>query len=297
MKVFTEIASLRTYLKDERFRAAKGGQNLKVGLVPTMGFLHEGHASLLSEARKHNDLVVLSIFVNPIQFGPGEDFETYPRDSDKDLALADREGVDAVFLPSVEEMYPNPTKTTISVNELTAGLCGASRPGHFNGVTTVVGKLLHIVSPDNAYFGQKDAQQVAVITQMTRDLNMDVNIVPCPIVREQDGLALSSRNVYLSSEERKAALVLSRSLQLVKKKVEQNERTTVGELRKDLIQAIQSEPLSQIDYVEIVQFPGMTPLEDRLSTEDAHEDILIALAVRFGKTRLIDNVILTKKGL
>lgn len=297
MRVFTEIARLRTYLKDERFRAAKEGQKLQIGLVPTMGFLHEGHASLLSEARKNNDLVVLSIFVNPIQFGPGEDFETYPRDPDKDLALAESKGVDAVFIPSVEEMYPNGAKTTISVNELTEGLCGASRPGHFNGVTTVVGKLLHIVSPDNAYFGQKDAQQVAVITQMTRDLNMDVNIVPCPIVREHDGLALSSRNVYLSPVEREAGLVLSRSLQQVKNKVEQNERVTVGELRHDLIQAIQSEPLSQIDYVELVQFPGMTPLDDNISIGDTPEDILIALAVRFGKTRLIDNVILTKEGL
>ncbi|RUT47618.1 pantoate--beta-alanine ligase [Paenibacillus anaericanus] len=297
MKVFTEISALRAYLKDTKFNAARSGQHLSVGLVPTMGFLHEGHASLMKRARMENDLVVLSIFVNPIQFGPNEDFETYPRDAEKDLALAKQEGVDVVFLPSVEEMYPRPTKTTISVKELTAKLCGASRPGHFDGVTTVVGKLLHIVSPNHAYFGQKDAQQVAVISQMVGDLNMDVQIIPCPIVREHDGLALSSRNVYLSPEDRKAALVLSRSLQQARSKAEESEHVTVGELRQEIQQMIQSEPLAQIDYVEFTQFPGMIPLDDITSLKDSEEDVLIALAVRFGKTRLIDNIILTKKGV
>ncbi|GJM73104.1 hypothetical protein HMSSN036_53200 [Paenibacillus macerans] len=173
------------------FAAAGKGEDLRVGLVPTMGYLHEGHASLLRKARGENDLVVLSVFVNPIQFGPNEDFERYPRDAEKDLALAEREGVDAVFMPSVEEMYPRPTRTKVKVAELTERLCGASRPGHFDGVTTVVSKLFHIVQPARAYFGQKDAQQVAVIAQMAEDLNFDVEIVPCPIVRE----ATASRSV------------------------------------------------------------------------------------------------------
>ncbi|RRJ66295.1 pantoate--beta-alanine ligase [Paenibacillus oralis] len=299
MKTFTEIRALREHLQAERLAAAGKGKNLRIALVPTMGYLHEGHASLLRKARGENDLVVLSVFVNPIQFGPNEDFERYPRDAEKDLALAEREGVDAVFMPSVEEMYPRPTRTQVKVAELTERLCGASRPGHFDGVTTVVSKLFHIVQPDRAYFGQKDAQQVAVIAQMTEDLNFDVEIVPCPIVREPDGLALSSRNVYLSPEERKAALVLSGSLLQAQEKARGEGPVTAGEIRADLIQAINAEPLADIDYVEITDFPGLSPLVDtkRLDEGSREAGVLIAVAVKFGTTRLIDNVILTKKGM
>lgn len=262
MKTFNKIVPLREQLKDARFTAAKEGKSIKVALVPTMGYLHEGHASLLRKARAENDLVVLSIFVNPIQFGPNEDFERYPRDPEKDLALAEREGVDFVFLPSVEEMYPQPTRTHIKVAGLTDVLCGASRPGHFDGVTTVVGKLFHIVQPDRAYFGQKDAQQVAVITRMVEDLNFDVEVIPCPIVREADGLALSSRNVYLSAEERQAALVLSRSLERARAKAEGERPVTAGELRAEIRDTISAEPLANIDYVEISDFPELSPLAD-----------------------------------
>lgn len=297
MKTLDKIVPLREQLKDARFTAAKEGKQIKVALVPTMGYLHEGHASLLRKARAENDLVVLSIFVNPIQFGPNEDFERYPRDPEKDLALAEREGVDFVFLPTVEEMYPEPTRTHIKVAGLTDVLCGASRPGHFDGVTTVVGKLFHIVQPDRAYFGQKDAQQVAVITRMVEDLNFDVEIIPCPIVRESDGLALSSRNVYLSAEERKAALVLSRSLERAKAKAEGQNPVTAGELRAEIRDTISAEPLANIDYVEVSDFPELSPLADdeRVDAAGRHKGVLIAVAVKFGATRLIDNVILTKK--
>ncbi|MNI39276.1 Pantothenate synthetase [compost metagenome] len=296
MKVFREIHELRSFLKAERLVNAAQGKLIQTGLVPTMGYLHEGHASLLRKAREENGLVVLSIFVNPIQFGPNEDLDKYPRDEKNDLQLAEREGVDAVFLPSVEEMYPNPTKTKVAVQQLTEHLCGASRPGHFDGVTTVVSKLLNIVQPDNAYFGQKDAQQAAVISQMVADLNFDVRIVPCPIVRENDGLALSSRNVYLSPEDRKAALVLSQSLLAVQSRVVNGGDITAGQAKEEIIQAISAEPRALIDYVEIVTFPGLLGIKPEQVLTDAEGEVLIALAVKFGGTRLIDNIILTKKG-
>lgn len=292
MRVFSKISELREYLKAERLLAAGEGKMLTTGLVPTMGFLHEGHASLLKRARQDNDLVVLSIFVNPIQFGPNEDFERYPRDEEKDLALAEREGVDAVFLPTVEEMYPRPRLTTIQVEQLTERLCGASRPGHFDGVTTVVGKLFHIVQPNRAYFGQKDAQQAAVITQMVQDLNFDLEVVPCPIVRESDGLALSSRNVYLSEEERHAALILSRSLLALQADCASGEMMTAGEARSSLVQSIQAEPLADIDYVEIAHYPSLVPVNNTEVLQGGQNSVLIAVAVKFGATRLIDNVIL-----
>ncbi|MBU5674444.1 pantoate--beta-alanine ligase [Paenibacillus brevis] len=297
MNLFRNIQDLRQYLKQERLKAALEGKVLETGFVPTMGYLHEGHASLLREARRNNDLVVLSIFVNPIQFGPNEDFERYPRDEEKDLLLAEQEGVDAVFLPSVEEMYPAQTLTKITVSQqLTGGLCGASRPGHFDGVTTVVSKLFHIVEPERAYFGQKDAQQVAVITQMVKDLNMPVQIVPCPIRREEDGLALSSRNVYLAPAEREAALVLSRQLLQMQKQLNQGDTLTAGKARESLLQAFSAEPLAEVDYVEVVRFPGLQPLGDfERIAEDG--EALVAVAVKFGSTRLIDNVILSKKGV
>lgn len=299
MKVFTEIPELKKFLKAERMSAAREGKELQVGLVPTMGYLHEGHASLLRKSRAENDLVVLSIFVNPIQFGPNEDLDRYPRDAEHDLALAEREGVDAVLMPSVEEMYPQPIRTKVAVAELTSLLCGASRPGHFAGVTTVVSKLFHIVSPQRAYFGQKDAQQVAVVARMVKDLNFDVVIVPCPIVREGDGLALSSRNVYLSAEQRAAALVLSRSLKQLEADVSSGKSLTAGEAKGQLFHHIGSEPLAEIDYVEMVAFPSMEPLQEANSLHselEANGGILAAVAVKFGATRLIDNVLLTRKG-
>ncbi|MCM3040112.1 pantoate--beta-alanine ligase [Paenibacillus motobuensis] len=299
MKVFTAISELKELLKSGRIAAIREGRELQVGLVPTMGYLHEGHASLLRRARTENDLVVLSIFVNPIQFGPNEDLDRYPRDAERDLALAEREGVDAVFMPSVEVMYPQPTKTKIAVAELTSKLCGATRPGHFDGVTTVVSKLFNIVAPNRAYFGQKDAQQVAVVAQMVKDLNFDIEIVPCPIVRENDGLALSSRNVYLSVEEHESALILSHSLKQLESDVYSGQAITAMEARQQLMQKIGSEPLAEIDYVEIAAFPDLTALQETnsLSSElKAHGAILVAVAVKFGTTRLIDNVLLTGKG-
>lgn len=297
MIVFTEIKDVREHLRAERLAAAKEGRELKVGFVPTMGYLHEGHASLLRSARMDNDLVVLSIFVNPIQFGPHEDFERYPRDSDKDMALAKREGVDIVFLPSVNEMYPQPTKTKVQVAELTDHLCGAARPGHFDGVTTVVSKLLNIVAPDRAYFGQKDAQQVAVVAQMVKDLNMDVEIVPCPIVREEDGLALSSRNVYLSPEERQSALVISRSLRQAEQVAREQEEATAEDIVAELVRTIESEPAAKIDYAEIRRFPSLESIPGSMLVKDVEGKLLIAAAVMIGTTRLIDNVILTTEGV
>ncbi|WP_055107799.1 pantoate--beta-alanine ligase [Paenibacillus ihumii] len=297
MIVFTEIKDVREHLRAERLAAAKEGRELKVGFVPTMGYLHEGHASLLRSARMDNDLVVLSIFVNPIQFGPHEDFERYPRDSDKDMALAKREGVDIVFLPSVNEMYPQPTKTKVQVAELTDHLCGAARPGHFDGVTTVVSKLLNIVAPDRAYFGQKDAQQVAVVAQMVKDLNMDVEIVPCPIVREEDGLALSSRNVYLSPEERQSALVISRSLRQAEQVAREQEEATAEDIVAELVRTIESEPAAKIDYAEIRRFPSLESIPGSMRVKDVEGKLLIAAAVMIGTTRLIDNVILTTEGV
>ncbi|CAM2796977.1 pantoate--beta-alanine ligase [Paenibacillus sediminis] len=293
MIVVREIAKLRNEIRKQQIAS---GLDKKIGFVPTMGFLHEGHASLLRKARELADIVVLSIFVNPIQFGPNEDYERYPRDEERDLALAEREGVDIVFMPSVEEMYPQPIKTKVSVSaDLTSQLCGASRPGHFDGVTTVVSKLFHIVDPDYAFFGLKDAQQVAVIQQMVQDLSMKVTIVPCPIVREQDGLALSSRNVYLEPEQRKQALVLSQSLQLAKQLIATNDNITIGELQEQVVRHIESAPLAVIDYVQILNFPELSLIHPSTPLSFVQNQIIIALAVKFGSTRLIDNVVLHGK--
>lgn len=283
MEVIHSIADLRSRIRDYR---RKNDQS--VGFVPTMGYLHEGHASLLRKARTQSGLVVLSIFVNPLQFGPGEDFERYPRNTERDLQLAEAAGVDLVFMPSVSEMYPSPTRTTVSVTGLTSRLCGASRPGHFDGVATVVSKLFHIVQPDQAFFGLKDAQQVAVIEQMVQDLNLGIEIVPCPILREADGLAMSSRNVYLSEEEHKQALVLSQSLQKAKSFVESHSTFTPQELEALVSQHITTSPLAVIDYVEVLAYPTLEPFENSHHTDS----MIIALAVKFGKTRLIDNLIL-----
>lgn len=292
MKAVRTIAELR-----EEIRSLKAAKDVgTVGLVPTMGYLHEGHASLIRAAKEKTGVVVVSIFVNPIQFGPGEDFETYPRDEQRDLAEAENAGADLVFLPTVDTMYPQPTKTKIAVSEVTSGLCGASRPGHFDGVTTVVGKLFNIVQPDYAFFGMKDAQQVAVIQQMVYDLNFNVTIVPCPIVREEDGLALSSRNVYLSPEERTQALVLSRSLREAKEAVESGRIRTAGEAKRFLTTRISKSPLAVIDYVEVAAFPALAPLADGEPVIEHNESVLMALAVKFGRTRLIDNCLLHSKG-
>ncbi len=283
MEVIHSIADLRSRIRE--YRRKNDGS---VGFVPTMGYLHEGHASLLRKARSQSGLVVLSIFVNPLQFGPGEDFERYPRNTERDLEVAEAAGADLVFMPSVSEMYPTPTRTTVAVSGLTSRLCGASRPGHFDGVATVVSKLFHIVQPDQAFFGLKDAQQVAVIQQMVQDLNLPVEIVPCPTLREQDGLAMSSRNVYLSDEERKQALVLSQALDKAKEFVLSRPNFNTAELESLVRKHIATAPLAVIDYAEVLAFPTLEPFENSTHTHS----IILALAVKFGKTRLIDNVII-----
>lgn len=279
MLQLSTIEELRVHIKAAR------QQGKKIGFVPTMGFLHEGHLSLVKAAREKCDLVVMSIFVNPLQFGPNEDFERYPRDIERDSKMAAEAGVDLLFTPSVEEMYPKPILTTVSVANVTTPLCGASRPGHFDGVSTVVLKLFSIVQPDYAFFGQKDAQQVAVVTQMVQDLSIPVEVIPCPIVREADGLAMSSRNVYLSAEERAQALVLSQSLQQASAWLK--EGLPLAEIKQRIKQMIAEKPLAEIDYVEILRYPELQPVENEVSGQT----IIVALAVRFGKTRLIDNLI------
>ena len=281
MKTITSIQALREELNIYR----KAGKT--IGLVPTMGYLHSGHQSLMLKAKEQTDIVVISIFVNPLQFGPNEDFERYPRNLEKDQKIALEAGVDIIFAPSVEEMYPRVTKTTVQVVDVTSKLCGASRTGHFEGVATVVSKLFLIVQPDKAFFGQKDAQQVAVLQQMVNDLNFNVEIVPCPIIREADGLALSSRNVYLSQEEREQAVVLHASLQLAKQEIAKG--TKNKEVIKTLItNKISEMPLAKIDYAEILSYPSLEEIE----ILQANEQIIIALAVWFGKTRLIDNLLI-----
>ena len=261
-------------------------QGLSVGFVPTMGYLHEGHKSLMDAARKGNDKVVVSIFVNPMQFGPTEDLATYPRDLDHDAALCESAGVDLIFHPEAEEMYEKDFCSFVDMTGLTEGLCGKTRPIHFRGVCTVVNKLFNIVTPDHAYFGQKDGQQLAVIKRMVRDLNMDIEIVGCPIVREEDGLAKSSRNTYLSHEERKAALILSKTVALGKElaKTEKDANKVVEAMKKN----IETEPLAKIDYVEAVDALSMAPVEKLEGT------CMLAMAVYIGKTRLIDNTLINE---
>lgn len=257
-------------------------EGLSVGLVPTMGYLHEGHRSLIEKAVSENDRVVVSVFVNPTQFGPNEDYDDYPRDIEKDYALCSDAGASLVFNPTPDEMYFPDRCTTVNVEGLSKGLCGAKRPVHFGGVCLVVSKLLNIVTPDRAYFGEKDAQQLAIIKRMVRDLSMDVQIVGCPIVREADGLAKSSRNTYLSADERQAALVLSRSLNKAKAAMEYGMRNA-SEIYKVISDEIASEPLAKADYIEIVDSETLQPVET------VEKDVLVAIAVFVGKTRLIDN--------
>jgi pantoate--beta-alanine ligase len=286
MEVITSISQLRSRLAELK-KNPQPSAKAAVGLVPTMGFLHQGHASLIREAKKQCEFVVLSIFVNPLQFGPTEDFDKYPRDPARDLRLAEAEGVDMVFTPSVEEMYPKQIKTTVSVSGITSRLCGASRPGHFDGVATVVSKLFHIVQPDKAFFGQKDAQQVAVLEQMVHDLNMDVDIVPCPTFREADGLAMSSRNVYLSEGERRQALVLSQALGIASAYIGEHPAFASKELAAVVRDHILTAPLGRIDYVEVLEYPSLQPFKSTASL--GSNRVIVALAVKFSKARLIDN--------
>lgn len=263
-------------------------QGLRVGFVPTMGYLHEGHQSLMEAAKKENDKVAVSIFVNPIQFGPNEDFASYPRNLEKDAALCERVGVDLIFHPEASEMYDEDFCTYVDMDGLTKELCGKSRPTHFRGVQTVVSKLFHIIPADRAYFGQKDAQQLAVIRKMVRDMSMDIEIIGCPIIREEDGLAKSSRNTYLNEEERRAALVLSRSLAEGRKLIQDGERNA-GRVKTCIMEALKKEALARPDYVEIVDFADITPIEDISAAKNG--EVLCAIAVYIGKTRLIDNFI------
>jgi pantoate--beta-alanine ligase len=262
-----------------------GGKIL--GLVPTMGFLHEGHLELMRVAKRHADVVIISIFVNPSQFGPSEDFKSYPRDREGDLEKAREVGVDIAFLPSVQEMYPGGFQTKVSVEKVTKHLCGLSRPTHFDGVTTVVAKLFNITKPHLAVFGQKDYQQLTVISRMVRDLNMDIDIVGVPTFREPDGLAMSSRNTYLSPEERKSALCLKKSLDLARRLVGSGERSA-EKMKKALEELILSHPYTVVDYVTLCD---PVTLED---VETLEAETVLALAVKVGKTRLIDNCLLGK---
>lgn len=270
----------------DEMRAARAGVGSKVvGLVPTMGALHEGHLSLVRAAKAQCDLVVVSIFVNPLQFGPTEDLAKYPRDFDRDRDLLQKEGVDLIFAPSVEEMYPAAAVTYVTVEGLSGKLCGGSRPGHFRGVTTVVSKLFHIVAPDRAFFGQKDAAQSTIIRRMVRDLNMPVEIVVSPIVREPDGLAMSSRNAYLDTEDRKSALVLHGSLVAVAESFKHGERD-VQALIKAGKQTFAQQTSAQLDYFEIVDPETLDPVSD------LSRGALVAVAAFVGKVRLIDNIVL-----
>ena len=261
-----------------------------IGLVPTMGALHEGHASLIKAANQENDVVVVSVFVNPTQFGPTEDLDSYPRTLEADCKLAEAQGADIVFAPTPKEMYPSEDMTWVEVTgDVTKVLCGRSRPIHFRGVTTVVSKLFNLAQPDRAYFGQKDAQQVQVLTRMVKDLFFNLQLRIMPIVREADGLAKSSRNTYLSAEERQAGLILSKSLKQAQSLFSAGERDP-QKLVAEITAMIKTEPMADIDYVEIYQMPDLNECQEQLVGQN-----LLALAVRFGKTRLIDNTILEVK--
>ncbi len=273
VKTIKEVKELVNKWKSE-------GQS--VGLVPTMGYLHEGHKSLIERSVKENDRTVVSVFVNPIQFGPNEDLATYPRDIESDKKLCESVGADLIFNPEPSEMYGDRFCTHVDMSILTEDLCGASRPGHFRGVQTVVLKLFNIAMPNKAYFGEKDAQQLAVIKRMVEDLNVNVEIVGCPIVREADGLAKSSRNTYLSVEEREAATIINKALTIGKELIKNGERDTKTVIDK-IIAVINSEPMANIEYIKIVDLLTIKPVEK------INGSVLCAAAVRFGTTRLIDN--------
>ena len=275
MQIVSTVEEVRKQVKKWR------EEGLSVGLVPTMGYLHEGHKSLIDKAVEQNDRVVVSVFVNPIQFGPNEDLATYPRDLERDAELCENAGANLIFHPEPENMYESDFCSFIDMDGLTKGLCGKTRPTHFRGVCTVVGKLFNIVEPDRAYFGQKDAQQLAVIRRMVRDLNFNLEVIGCPIIREEDGLAKSSRNTYLSKEERKAALCLSRAVKAGQEIIQTG--MMAEELLGKMRAVIEAEPLSKIDYVSVVDALTMQPVEK------IDKNVLVAMAVYIGKTRLIDN--------
>ncbi|HBT39355.1 MAG: pantoate--beta-alanine ligase [Pseudothermotoga sp.] len=279
MKLIESVSTMKQVAESER-EAEK-----LIGFVPTMGYLHEGHLSLVRRCRKENDVVVVSIFVNPAQFGPNEDYGSYPRDLKRDLSMLEMESVDYVFAPSVEEMYPANYSTYVVEEILSKHLCGRSRPTHFRGVCTIVTKLFNIVKPHRAYFGQKDAQQFRIIRRMVRDLNMDVELIECPIVREPDGLAMSSRNVYLVGEERKQALALYQSLKIAEQLYRSGERDA-ARIKEKMLQHFAKFDLVKVDYVEIVDEETLQPVE-RLEGK-----VLVAVAAWVGKARLIDNTIL-----
>ncbi|GLC87039.1 pantoate--beta-alanine ligase [Lysinibacillus piscis] len=281
MNVITTIQALTAAIQAEK------DQKKTIGLVPTMGYLHEGHLTLAEQARKENDLVVMSIFVNPTQFGPNEDFESYPRDLPRDVAMAESAGVDIIFAPTVEEMYPQDGGIRIHAGRQAEVLCGASRPGHFDGVLQVVAKLFHLTQPIRAYFGQKDAQQLAIISTMVRDYNFPLEICAVPIVREEDGLAKSSRNVYLSETERQEAPAIQKALQLAR-----THFLTHGDVAAALAEArahITTATNGKIDYIELLTYPDLTPVTANT------EQVLLAAAVYIGKTRLIDNCLIEMK--
>jgi len=280
------IVKSKEALRDHIRKSRSAGKT--IGFVPTMGFLHDGHLSLMRRARQENDLVVVSIFVNPTQFGPNEDLAAYPRDSRRDTALMQSVVVDFAFFPEAEVIYPRGFNTYVEVQgSITQVLCGKSRPTHFRGVTTVVAKLFNLVAPDRAYFGQKDAQQVAVIRQMVRDMDFDLQVVACPIQREPDGLAMSSRNTYLSPRQRADAVILHHSLREAERQIQKDGQRSAREVVQSIRERIGTVPDAVIDYVEVVRADDLTALES------LEGEILIALAVKFGKTRLIDNLQLT----
>lgn len=282
MRVVKTVVELQELIKKEKL------QHRSIGFVPTMGFLHEGHSALLAKARQENDVVVLSVFVNPLQFGPNEDLANYPRDFERDQKVADEEGVNVIFHPSVHDMYPNELSVTMKVLKRTDVLCGRSRPGHFDGVVTVLSKLFHLVQPDRVYFGKKDAQQIAVVDGLVKDLNFPIQIVPVDTVREPDGLAKSSRNVYLTEDERAAAPAIYRSLQRGVAMItsgEDNPETVIS----CIVDSIHEETTGDIDYVSLLSYPNLEPIRQ------IKGDYIIALAVKFSKARLIDNVIFNQK--
>ena len=279
MQTINSIKEMQTFSNREM------GEGKTIALVPTMGFFHPGHLSLLEEGRRRADFLVVSIFVNPTQFGAGEDYEDYPRDMERDQKLAEETGADVIFAPPADEMYPSNYQTCVNVEEVTKNLCGISRPTHFRGVTTVVCKLFSIVKPHFAIFGEKDFQQLVAIRQMVSDLNLDVKIVGMPIYREKDGLAMSSRNKYLAPDERKAAICLFRSLMRAKELFRQGERKT-EEILSEVMSIIEDEQLAEIDYVKICDVKTLKDIEQ------INQETVLALAVKIGKTRLIDNIVL-----
>lgn len=268
-------AIIRSYKKTDK----------SIGFVPTMGYLHKGHTSLIKNSKHDNDITILSIFVNPAQFGPGEDFESYPKDLQNDLQIAEKAGVDVVFIPNAEDLYPNNFKTYVDMKDLPKKLCGKSRPDHFKGVLTIVTKLFNIVEPHKVYFGQKDAQQVIIINKLIKDLNMNIELIVCPTVRETDGLAMSSRNVNLNPAERKKAAILSQSLLEIESLIKNGEKDA-KKLHDHIVNNINSVDIAVIDYIEIVSADNLEPIVT------LYGKVLIALAVKFGKARLIDNIII-----